>query len=651
MGDTSSGGGHSMPHLRYSSQQADTHSLNSKELPPVPKCMMSAGAKMGSSPQQHGEQDWEIPPAALSLGTVLGEGEFGIVHKGRWNGTPVAIKVLKAMNQRHRAKIALEVDVLRRLRHPNVVEFLGACTRSNPVTIVSELLEGGSLGDALQARPQPPLRRVLEIALDCARGLNCLHCAFPYPILHRDLKPDNVMLARSHASHTGDALTEAGVAKLADFGLSRIIAAQPAVQAAAAYPPAPPSHPPAPRTSCSDSVDIPLPSGAVTPSSTGSWAAHDSERGGGDLDLTGADDVFMPRPSGSYTPPSLQAHTSSAGGFPGAPAHTPCAVSSEGGEEAYRMTGGTGSYSYMAPEVFRHEPYNAKADVYSLAMVMYEMLAGRRPFVKVDPKEAARRVAREGVRPKWKSPPKEYSAEDRAALPDVQAFVERCWAGSPAARPSCSDAIVELERLISSLGHPRKYSGSGPASEGRWRRPASLNLPNPARVVDSVQDLTTKTLSRFGRSSPERITPSTPQHGSDSMPTPHFPRSTGAGPMTSPIDVPDAAPVPAALRRHPRTPQAQGMVGSSGADAPPAIGSLGRGVSPLVSGSLPLHKSPIAEYVTLARKSRGELSASPPMTGGMAERRKAFLKRLKRVGRKGSDGLRTGETSADSAVF
>lgn len=107
--------------------------------------------------------------------------------------------MLKAVNQRHRTKIALEVDVLRRLRHPNIVQFLGACTRSNPVTIVSELLEGGSLADALESRPQPPLRRVLEIALDCARGLNCLHCASPHPILHRDLKPDNVMLARSHA--------------------------------------------------------------------------------------------------------------------------------------------------------------------------------------------------------------------------------------------------------------------------------------------------------------------------------------------------------------------------------------------------------------------------------------------------------------------
>ena len=98
------------------------------------------------------------------------------------------------------------------------------------------------------------------------------------------------------------------------------------------------------------------------------------------------------------------------------------------------MTGGTGSYSYMAPEIFRHLPYNAKADVYSLAMVMYEMLSGRRPFLKLDPKEAAFLAARDGLRPKWKSPPKDYSSADRAALPEVQAFVERCWSPSPASR-------------------------------------------------------------------------------------------------------------------------------------------------------------------------------------------------------------------------
>lgn len=102
---------------------------------------------------------------------------------------------MKASQKLNQQQLAAEVGVLRRIHHPNIVQFLGACTRKNPVTIVSEVMEGGSLADALHARPQPPLRRALEIALDCARGLNYLHLANPHAIIHRDLKPSNILLA------------------------------------------------------------------------------------------------------------------------------------------------------------------------------------------------------------------------------------------------------------------------------------------------------------------------------------------------------------------------------------------------------------------------------------------------------------------------
>ncbi len=44
------------------------------------------------------------------------------------------------------------------------------------------------------------------------------------------------------------------------------------------------------------------------------------------------------------------------------------------------MTGEVGSYRYMAPEVVRHEPYNTKADVYSWAVLSWEMLAVEKPY-------------------------------------------------------------------------------------------------------------------------------------------------------------------------------------------------------------------------------------------------------------------------------
>lgn len=99
------------------------------------------------------------------------------------------------------------------------------------------------------------------------------------------------------------------------------------------------------------------------------------------------------------------------------------------------MTGGTGAYVYMAPEVFRHEPYNTKADVYSLAVVLYQMLSGRRPFGQLDPSTAAMRAATDDLRPEWpKSPPVQYVQSEQTVLAHTQALTERCWTGCPSQR-------------------------------------------------------------------------------------------------------------------------------------------------------------------------------------------------------------------------
>lgn len=112
----------------------------------------------------------------------------------------------------------------------------------------------------------------------------------------------------------GDALTESGVAKLADFGLSRVITAH------GSAPRPPPSNPPALRNSGSGSLELEPPSGAATPTSLTSSAVLEEEHDDGDLDLTGADDVFIPpRPRGSDEGSSLQALTSSTAGWPGNP--------------------------------------------------------------------------------------------------------------------------------------------------------------------------------------------------------------------------------------------------------------------------------------------------------------------------------------------
>ncbi len=79
-----------------------------------------------------------------------GEGEFGVVHKAIWNGTVVAAKVLKGSDAIALGDFRGELDVLRRVHHPNAVQFLGAQTANQPFVLVTELMYGKSLADAFK---------------------------------------------------------------------------------------------------------------------------------------------------------------------------------------------------------------------------------------------------------------------------------------------------------------------------------------------------------------------------------------------------------------------------------------------------------------------------------------------------------------------
>lgn len=70
-------------------------------------------------------------------------------------------------------------------------------------------------------------------------------------------------------------------------------------------------------------------------------------------------------------------------------------------EDKFKLTGETGSYRYMAPEVFRHEPYNNKVDVYSFSMIIYQLFEHQAPFYGMDPVDAARAAALQELRPEW----------------------------------------------------------------------------------------------------------------------------------------------------------------------------------------------------------------------------------------------------------
>ncbi|CAN0901316.1 U-box domain-containing protein 35 [Linum grandiflorum] len=142
----------------------------------------------------------------------IGEGGYGPVYKARLDHTPVAIKVLRPDAAQGRSQFQQEVEVLSCIRHPNMVLLLGACPEYG--CLVYEYMANGSLEDRLFRRGNtPPLSWQVRfrIAAEIATGLLFLHQTKPEPLVHRDLKPGNILLDRNFVS------------KISDVGLARLV--------------------------------------------------------------------------------------------------------------------------------------------------------------------------------------------------------------------------------------------------------------------------------------------------------------------------------------------------------------------------------------------------------------------------------------------
>ncbi|KAK8936649.1 Serine/threonine-protein kinase EDR1 [Platanthera zijinensis] len=156
--------------------------------------------------------EWEIPWEDLVIGERIGIGSYGEVHRADWKGTEVAVKKFLDQDSYGDAldEFRSEVRIMRRLRHPNIVLFLGAVARPPNLSIVSEFLPRGSLYKILHRRNcQIDEKRRIKMALDVTKGMNCLHTSAP-TIVHRDLKSPNLLVDRNWT------------VKVCDFGLSRL---------------------------------------------------------------------------------------------------------------------------------------------------------------------------------------------------------------------------------------------------------------------------------------------------------------------------------------------------------------------------------------------------------------------------------------------
>ncbi|XP_032131128.1 mitogen-activated protein kinase kinase kinase 7 isoform X2 [Sapajus apella] len=184
--------------------------------PRAPRGIMSTASAASSSSSSSAGEMIEAPSQVLNfeeidykeieVEEVVGRGAFGVVCKAKWRAKDVAIKQIESESERK--AFIVELRQLSRVNHPNIVKLYGACL--NPVCLVMEYAEGGSLYNVLHgAEPLPyyTAAHAMSWCLQCSQGVAYLHSMQPKALIHRDLKPPNLLLVAGGT-----------VLKICDFG-------------------------------------------------------------------------------------------------------------------------------------------------------------------------------------------------------------------------------------------------------------------------------------------------------------------------------------------------------------------------------------------------------------------------------------------------
>ncbi|XP_073150708.1 probable LRR receptor-like serine/threonine-protein kinase At5g37450 [Henckelia pumila] len=158
-------------------------------------------------------EDLQMATNNFSVTTQIGQGGYGKVYKGALaDCAAVAIKRAQQGSLQGDKEFYTEIEMLSRLHHRNLVSLVGYCDEKEEQMLVYEFMPNGSLHDLLSAKYRAPLGfgTRLHIALGASRGILYLHTEADPPIIHRDIKANNILLDSK--------LT----AKVSDFGISRL---------------------------------------------------------------------------------------------------------------------------------------------------------------------------------------------------------------------------------------------------------------------------------------------------------------------------------------------------------------------------------------------------------------------------------------------
>lgn len=150
----------------------------------------------------------------FNASNCIGSGGFGATYKAEISpGVLVAIKRLSVGRFQGAQQFHAEIKTLGRLRHPNLVTLVGYHLGESEMFLIYNYLPGGNLEKFIQERSKRPVgwKRLHKIALDIAKALAYLHDTCVPRILHRDVKPNNILLDTNHNAY------------LSDFGLARLL--------------------------------------------------------------------------------------------------------------------------------------------------------------------------------------------------------------------------------------------------------------------------------------------------------------------------------------------------------------------------------------------------------------------------------------------
>ncbi|KAJ8413880.1 hypothetical protein AAFF_G00064780 [Aldrovandia affinis] len=154
---------------------------------------------------------WEMERTDITMKHKLGGGQYGEVYEGTWKkySLTVAVKTLKE-DTMELEEFLKEAAVMKEIKHPNLVQLLGVCTREPPFYIITEFMTHGNLLDYLRECDREEVNAVvlLYMATQISSAMEYLERK---NFIHRDLAARNCLVGENH------------LVKVADFGLSRLM--------------------------------------------------------------------------------------------------------------------------------------------------------------------------------------------------------------------------------------------------------------------------------------------------------------------------------------------------------------------------------------------------------------------------------------------